>query len=153
MNTQLERHISTKHVLLEDYPWIVMTPGIESRVVQARPAEEMIVIQTRAHPGATSALHRHLGPVFGLTQQGAWGHHPTVFPFRPGSYICEPLNELHRFHNGPGISEMFFVYHGDVEIMDDSGCDVLARSNAATALAHYLQQCESLGLPRPNVLD
>lgn len=152
MSIQMERHISTQHALLDDYPWIEMSPKIETRVLQARPDDHMIMIQTRAHPGAISMLHRHLGPVFGLTQKGAWGHHPSEFPFRPGSYICEPLHELHRFHNGPDISETFFVYHGDVEIMDDSGKEVLGRSNAATLLAHYFQQCESRGLPRPNVL-
>lgn len=153
MNNPMELHISTRHVLLDDYPWVEMSPGLDTRVLQARPAEQMIMMQTRAHPGAVSALHRHLGPVFGLTQQGAWGHHPSDFPFKPGSYICEPLNELHRFHNGPDISEIFFVYHGDVEIMDERGREVLGRSNAATALARYLQQCEQLGLPRPNVLN
>lgn len=144
--------INTYHADTRDYPWVTMADGVENRLLQARIDENILVLMVRAHPGASSVLHRHLGPVFGLTLKGAWGHRPEQFPFLPGHYICEPVNEVHRFHNGPGVSEIFFVYHGDVEVLDESGTEVLARGNAATSLQHYLQQCEEQGFARPNVL-
>src|SRR5262245_51802255 len=58
------------------------------RVLHARPSEGFIVTQMHAPPGAVSDLHRHLGPVFGWTTAGAWGH-DRDHAYVPGSYIFE----------------------------------------------------------------
>lgn len=144
--------ISTLCSNFDDVPWVEASPGMESKVVHARPADRLMVIQLRAQPGVRSGLHRHLGLTLGITSKGAWSHHPREFPYKVNSYICEAVNELHRFQNGPGVSEVYFVNIGDVEFFDDEGREMIGRYTAADQLKGYMAKCEELGLPRPNVL-
>lgn len=151
MNDLTKLLVSTLHAKFDDYPWITFTPGLEVRLVHARPSQNLTVVQLRAQPGARSGLHRHLAPTFGFTTKGAWSHDPHDFAYQPNSYVCEP-NELHRFHNGPAVSEAYYINTGDSEQFDDEGREVISRRNAAQYLQNYLQQCEEAGLPRPNIL-
>jgi 2,4'-dihydroxyacetophenone dioxygenase len=125
--------VNTLHAEFEDFPWVVSADRMEMRVVHARKREKMMVVQFRAYPGARSGLHRHLGPVLGLTTKGAWSHDPKAFLYKPNSYICEP-NELHRFYNGPDITEAFYITHGDTEWFDDEGREVINRTRARPPL-------------------
>ena len=99
MNALEQLVVTTLHAKFEEFPWVSTIEGTEMRVVHARPAQKMHVVQFRAYPGARSGLHRHLGTVIGITTRGAWSHDPKDFLYKPDSYICEPT-ELHRFFNG-----------------------------------------------------
>ena len=59
---------------------------------------------------------------------------------------------MHRFYNGPEITEAIYVSYGETEYYDEEGREVISRSNAAASLARYFQLCEEQGLPRPNIL-
>jgi quercetin dioxygenase-like cupin family protein len=144
--------ISTLHTRYADFPWVPAEPGMEVRVIQVRPSDSLISIQFRAQPGARTGLHRHQGLVFGITTKGAWGHDPAKFPYLPGSYVCEPIGELHRFHNGPDISEVYYISIGYQENIDEVTGEPISRSNPAASLERYLARCEELGFARPNVL-
>ena len=145
--------ITTLHKKFDDHPWVSVYKGsgTESRLLHARPEQKMTVVQFRACPGARTGLHRHLGPVLGITTKGAWSHHPEEFPYQADSYVCEPT-ELHRFHNGPDLTEVFYINLGDTEWYDEEGREVIGRTNASIVVERYLQGCEEMGLPRPNVL-
>lgn len=152
MNTAETLLISTLHARFEDYPFINFAPGIEIKLVHARPSQELTVIQMRVQPFAKTGLHRHMAPQYGLTTVGAWGHDPHEFPYGPNSYICEPIGEIHRFHNGPELSEAYFIRTGETESFDDERRST-GRQNAAGFLKMYLERCEAAGLQRPNILS
>ncbi len=143
--------VSTLHADFDDYPWIQADPGMEIKLVHARLQDNLTVIQFRAQPGARTGLHRHTGLVVGLTTKGAWSHDPHNFPYLPNSYVCEPLGELHRFHNGPEISEAYYLSLGDAEYFDDTGRELLYRTNVPQFVEFYMNKCEEIGKPRPNV--
>jgi quercetin dioxygenase-like cupin family protein len=146
--------ISTLHTTFDGLPWVRSgAPGIEFRIVQARPSESLIVTQFRAQPGAKSGLHRHTGLVLGITTRGAWGHHPERFPYQVGSYISEPTGEPHCFYNGPEVSEATYVEIGCQENLDPVSGEVVSRSDHQASLDKYLAACQALGLARPPVLS
>jgi quercetin dioxygenase-like cupin family protein len=148
-----EKDSWTLHVLDEDVPWVEARPGIEQRILHARPSAGFIVTQSRYQPGASAGRHRHVGPVFAMTKKGAWSHDPYNFPYVAGTYVYEPIGVIHQFFNGPQVSEATFVLQGDVEFFEDDSDKVKARETAAGLLKRYLERCEAAGLPRPNVLD
>lgn len=147
--------IAAKQTLVvqrDDVPW-VKGPGWERRILQARPRDNLLVTHDRFHPGFRYGLHRHLAPVLGYTLSGAWSHEATNFPYGPGSYIYEQVGNLHRFYNGPDVSEVIYVQFGDVENIGDDGRTVTSRGSVAGDLKAYFERCEAQGLPRPNILD
>ena len=134
----------------EHLPWIETSPGIEIRLLHARPDENLIATQFRAHPHAETGLHRHDGPVFGVTLSGAWGH-DRRYIYHRGTYIYETPGVVHRFLNGPDISEVYFISQCNIEFLD--GKKIIARVTAADMLREYLEGCERAGVPRPNILS
>jgi 2,4'-dihydroxyacetophenone dioxygenase len=142
---------ATLHRNCDDLPWTPAGEGLEQRVLHARPDEGFVVVEIKAQPGVRGALHRHLAPVLGFTRSGRWGHDES-FDYRPGSYIFETPNVLHRFLTGSEPVDAFFVSYGDQEVVDPDTLEVLARLDVRTQLAGYFAACEDLGQPRPNVL-
>lgn len=141
----------TLHLASEDIPWVALSEDSELRVLHARPEEEFLATQFRAHPGAEHSLHRHTAPVFGFTSKGAWGHNRN-YEYRPGSYIFETPGVAHKFLNGPGVSEVFFVAHGTIEFIDPATNEVSGSMTLAQMVDAYMAGCEKAGLPRPNIL-
>lgn len=141
----------TLHLATEDLPWAPLAEGMETRIIHARLEEGYLATQVRAHPGVVSQLHRHGTPVIGYTTKGAWGH-DRRFEYRPGTYIFETPGVLHRFLNGPNVSEVFFNSHGDIEMVDPETKEVVSTLTPADRVAAYFSMCEELDLPRPNVL-
>lgn len=151
MNALEKLMVTTLHANFDQFPWVELYKGQEIKLVHARPEENLTVIQIRAQPGIIGGLHRHLGPTFGFTTRGAWGHDPVEFPYHPNSYVCEP-NELHRFHNGPNVSEAYYINTGIHEAYDPEGREVIRRTSAGDFLKTFLEKCEEQGKPRPNIL-
>jgi quercetin dioxygenase-like cupin family protein len=143
--------IVTLHLHSQDVPWVAFTGGTDVRVLHARPDDDFIVTQIMAPPGAESELHRHLGPVFGWTNSGRWGHDKN-YEYRPGTYIFETPNVIHRFHGGDEPTDAVFVSYGMLERLDPDTLEVYKRLGPTEILAGYFQACEEQGLPRPNVL-
>ncbi|MDE8654528.1 cupin domain-containing protein [Novosphingobium album (ex Liu et al. 2023)] len=150
--TQAEAILWTTHVDCADIPWITVAPGLEQRVLQARPDENLIVTQSRYQPHFTHGLHRHLGPIHGYTIAGAWGHEDGRYPYRPGVYLYEPAGVVHRFFNGPAVSQAMFVTFGDIELLDPATRAVIRRDDAAGQARRYLEGCEAAGVARPPIL-
>lgn len=151
MNAAGQLIITTLAANFDDFPWVELYKGIEIKLIHARPEENLSVVQIRAQPFTSGGWHRHAAHTFGFTTRGLWGHDPKEFHYAPNSYVCEP-NELHRFHNGPGVSEAYYINTGDNIRYDPEGREEVGRSNAADVLRIYLEKCEAAGLPRPNII-
>lgn len=145
-------HMTTTHRDVEDFPWVSGGPGLMRRIIHASVEDSLSVTQLRAEPFWTSGLHLHAGTTMGWTTSGAWSHVPDDYNYKPGTYVFEAVNELHRFRNGPGITEAIFMTIGPVDYYDDEGTTMIGRDDAAAKLRSYLEGCEAAGLPRPNVL-
>lgn len=143
--------LKTMHISCDDVPYVEMEAGLEYRMLQARPCENLAVTQIRAQPYASSQLHRHVAPVLGYTTMGSWGHDRS-FEYGPGSYIYETPGVLHRFLNGPELTEALFISLGDMEYVDPETGEVIQSLSAETMVVAYLEGCEAAGRPRPNVL-
>lgn len=143
--------LTTLHIHSEDVPWVGFTGNTKVRILHARPSEELIVTQIQAPPLEQSELHRHLGPVFGWTVSGRWGHDKSC-EYRPGTYIFETPGVIHRFHSGNEPVDAIYVSYGKMERLDDETHEVYQTLTPELIFHGYMQACESAGLPRPNVL-
>ena len=143
--------LDTLHLHSDTVPFVDFGKGTKVRILHARPSENFIVTQINADPGCSSELHRHLGPVFGWTVEGTWGHDHT-YEYRPGTYIFETPGVIHKFHAGPDPVNAVFVSYGVLEYIHEETLEVIASISSAEVLENYMQMCEKSGLPRPNVL-
>ena len=126
--------VNTYHVDIEDIPWTQTRPGMEVRRIYSDPERGISVLQMRAQPWVTTPPHRHEGMVLGITTRGAWSHDPKEYVYKPGSFIAEP-NEVHRFFNGPEISEVFFISGPGATIdYDEAGNEVVRKAGPDDAL-------------------
>lgn len=142
----------TLHVDTNDIPWVPSgVEGADQRLVQSRLEEGFVVTQFRAQPGIVSGLHRHRAGVLGYTLKGRWGH-DRRFEYSPGTYIFETPGVLHRFMNGPDVSEVLFINFSVIEMVDPSTKEVIATITPQDTADAYFTKCEELGIPRPNVL-
>jgi 2,4'-dihydroxyacetophenone dioxygenase len=154
--------LSTLHIHAADVPWVsqavasqsgkIEVPGVESRVLHARPDEGFVVSSVRAGPGVVSALHRHIGPSFAYTIKGAWGH-DTTYAYRADTYVFETPGVIHRFYSGhEPVTEVIFVVYATLELIDPESMEVTATATPRDVVDGYFAMCEAAGLPRPNIL-
>jgi 2,4'-dihydroxyacetophenone dioxygenase len=149
MSLDMDREIlKTLHINTEEIPFIEFLPGTETRLLQVRPSEKLVVTHIRAQPGAVSALHRHPSPVYGWTIQGQWGH-DQQFEYRPGSYIFETPGVIHQFLAGPVVTEAVFISTGDLEFIDPETLEVRATATPQQILDQYMAKCEAIGIKPP----
>lgn len=148
MNREL---LKTLHVHTDDLPFVEFTPGTETRLLQVRPSEGLVVTHIRAQPGTMSALHRHPSPVYGWTVSGQWGH-DHQYLYRPGTYIFETPSVIHQFINGPTVTEAVFVSTGDLEIIEPESLEMVAAATPQQILDQYVAKCEQIGVV-PAVLN
>jgi len=141
----------TLHIDSEDLPWIKFVDGVQVRILHARSSEDFIVTQIKASPGAESGLHRHLGPVFGWTVSGHWGHDRN-YQYRPGTYIFETPGVIHKFLAGAEPVTAVYISHGALEQIDPETLEVTQTITPTDYLNHYLAACEEAGMPRPEFL-
>ena len=144
---------ATLHVATDDLPWGTTAPGFETRMIHCNLEEGFSVNQIRVQPGVEQGWHRHEAPIFAYTTAGAWGHN-RKYEYRPGTYVFETPGVVHRFLNGPEVTEAFFIStgHADAQFLDMTSGDVIRTVTQADLLEFYLHACEELGIPRPNVL-
>lgn len=143
--------LRTLHISCDEIPYVELELGLEYRLLHARPEEGLIATQVRAQPGAISGLHRHLAPVFGYTTAGAWGHDGD-HAYVPGTYVYETPGVLHRFVNGPQVSEALFISLGGLEFVDPGTGEVQSALTPRSMIETYMAGCETTGAPRPKIL-
>ena len=151
MSVDMDRELlKTLHVHTDDLPFVEFTPGTETRLLQVRPRDRLVVTHIRARPGATSALHRHPSPVYGWTVAGGWGH-DHQYLYKPGTYIFETPGVIHQFVNGPTATEAVFVSTGDLELIDPASRELIGVATPRQILDEYIAKCEAAGVI-PDVL-
>ena len=75
-----------------------------------------------AAEAAEAAVTRLLALLLGVDPRGPTGI--SCSSSQPGSFIAEP-KEVHRFFNGPEVSEVFFIAGpGDMVECDENGNDI-----------------------------
>jgi quercetin dioxygenase-like cupin family protein len=153
MSTYVWDPTGTLHIHSEDVPFVDQgSSGIEIRLLQASADDGVLSAEYRFAPGVVGPLHRHLGPVYGFTSEGRWGH-DTNFDYRRGSYIYEVPGIIHRFMSGPdGSVRAFFVEYGGIEAIDGESSEPLVMLGVPERVRLYFNACEAAGLPRPNIL-
>lgn len=143
--------VETLHVHSDDLPWVSLQEGMELRLLHVSVEDNFVVQHVRAQPGVRTELHRHSDPVFGFTLKGAWGHDES-YSYVPGTYIYEMPGVVHRFLNGPEVSEAVFVVHGTIDILDAQGEVTRSSIPASALLDAYLDLCAKEGHPAPRLL-
>jgi len=146
------KEFETLHLHSDTIPWVDFGGGTSVRILHARPSENFVVTQILAQPGSESQLHRHLGPVFGWTVEGHWGHDRN-YEYRPGTYIFETPGVLHKFLGGDEVINAVFTSFGVMEYVDEASLEVTAQLDPAAVVQHYMQKCEEMNLARPNILS
>lgn len=141
----------TLHRHSDEVPFVAFGGGTNVRILHARPSEGFVVTQVKADPGAESKLHRHLGPVFGWTLDGRWGHDHT-YEYRPGTYIFETPGVIHKFYGGDKTIDAIFISHGVLEFIDEDTMEVAASLAPDMIVKQYMEACEKAGVGRPNIL-
>lgn len=144
--------LSTLHIDSTDIPWVSFFEGLQVRILHARPEEDFVVTQIKASPGTESGLHRHLGPVFGWTVSGHWGHDRN-YEYRPGTYIYETPGVIHKFLAGDEPVDAVFISHGILEQIDPETMEVVQTISPQEYVDHYLAACEKAGLGKPAFLS
>lgn len=147
-----QNDFSTLHLHSDDIPWIEFFDGVKVRILHARPAEDFVVTQIQSSPGAESGLHRHLGPVFGWTVSGHWGHDHN-YEYRPGTYIYETPGVIHKFLAGSEPVDAVFISHGTLEQIDPNTLEPTQSISPTDYVENYLAACEKAGMGRPNFLS
>jgi quercetin dioxygenase-like cupin family protein len=148
MATQL---LNTLHIHADDVPFVEVMPGLEIRVLHARPDEHFVVTEFRGAPGCRSGLHRHVTPAYAFTSAGQWGH-DEEFEYHTGSYIFETPGDIHQYLNGPEAAQVYFLDTGDTELIDEGTLEVTGIMGLADKVDRYFEACEQAGLSRPNIL-
>jgi quercetin dioxygenase-like cupin family protein len=151
MTSMQDALAETLHIATDDLPWVEISPGFEMRVVHARVDDGWVVTQIRAQPGVQQGWHRHRNNAFGYTTAGAWGHDEN-FEYRPGTYLFETPGVVHRFLNGPEVTEATFITFSDTEFVDLETNEVTSVVGLSDLVNAYLGGCEQRGLPRPRFL-
>jgi hypothetical protein len=153
MSTYVWDPAGTLHIHNEDVPFVDQGgSGIKVRLLQAATDDGVVTAEYRFPPGIVGRLHRHLGPVYGFTSEGRWGH-DTNFDYGRGCYVYEVPGIIHRFMSGPDSSvQAFFVECGGIEAIDEESLEPLVTLGVKERVALYFNACEAAGLPRPNIL-
>jgi quercetin dioxygenase-like cupin family protein len=144
------KDINTLHIHSDELPW-VKEGDSTYRLLQARESDNLVVTNFRTAPGTVSPIHRHLGPVLVYTIEGTWSHRPEVMDYRPGTYVCEPVEALHRYYGGPSTVECIGFNFGDNETFNAEG-EMIGRTTLKDKVARYFALCEEQGFGRPNLL-
>lgn len=139
----------------DDLPFVDAGDGSEIQLLQVDVEAGLWVVRTRFQPGVTIPRHKHTGPVYAFTLQGAWKY--LEYPDdvnRPGSYLFEPAGSVHTLHvpdDVDGVTDVVFVIHGANLNLDDDD-NVTTVVDAALIRDFYLALCEAAGFERPAVI-
>ena len=143
----------TLHLDTEELPYVTTGPGMEVRMIHARPEDDFFVTQLRAAPNCSSGLHKHAfkkSGAAGYTLRGRWGH-DHQYLYRPGTYVFETPDVVHQFFNGPEETEVLFFGDFAVDFVDPETLDVKATITSKQFMKRYLDLCANMGVT-PNYL-
>ncbi len=139
------------HVGADDLPFVDIGGGSLLKVIQVKEKEGLWVVENIFQAGYEVQKHKHTGPVWGYTPSGAWKYKEYDYVNRAGSFLYEPAGSVHTLQCIEDNTRVWFHMYG-VNLNLDADDNVESVADGAGSLAFYLAMCESMGLPRPNVL-
>lgn len=139
------------HVGADDLPFVDIGEGSLMKVIQVKEKEGLWIVENIFQAGYEVQKHRHTGPVWGYTISGAWKYKEYDYVNRAGSFLYEPAGSIHSLQCIEDDTRVWFHMYG-VNLNLDADDNVESVADGAGALAFYRAMCESMGLPRPNVL-
>ena len=145
----------TRHIGLDDAPFVTVEPGFELQLLQVDLKQGLWVLRTRWAPGASVVRHYHAGPVFAVTLQGRWSYLETPDQVNsPGSYLFEPAGSIHTLvvpqdQHGPTVA-WFAIYGPNLNLSEDSQVETIV--DAAGILGVYRAGCKAMGLSSDHVI-
>ena len=130
-----------------DLPWVPQAEGVWFKPLRLCPAGRSWANLLRFAPSGVLGRHRHHGEVHSFTFQGTWRYLEHDWVARPGSYVYEPVGDVHTLVI-EGQQEMIglFVVEGHVEYLDDQDRVILV-DTPERKLARYQEHCRKNGLP------
>lgn len=135
----------TLHIYSDELPYMDSGTGMATRVLMARPEENIYALHFRADPGVKTPLHKHHQPVMGFTLRGMWGH-DEQYLYRPGTFIFETPGVIHQFINGPEVTEAMFIGDIGVDIVDPDTLETVERVDGPTIVKYYMNLCDEQGI-------
>jgi 2,4'-dihydroxyacetophenone dioxygenase len=139
------------HIGADDLPFVDIGGGSLLKVIQVNEKEGLWIVENIFQAGYEVQKHRHTGPVWGYTTSGAWKYKEYDYVNRAGSFLYEPAGSIHTLQCIEDDTRVWFHMYG-VNLNLDAEDNVESVADGAGSLAFYLAMCESMGLPRPNVL-
>lgn len=116
-------HIATADVpVAKDFAY----PGVNLALLQADVEAGLFAVRIRFAPGTQLPPHKHTGSVYAFTLAGEWSYleYTDSPPSTAGSYLYEPPGSIHTLKvadHVEGYTDVFFVIHGAMLVLDDNG--------------------------------
>jgi 2,4'-dihydroxyacetophenone dioxygenase len=139
------------HIGAAELPFVEFGGGNKLKVIQVKEREGLWIVENVFVKDYAVQTHRHTGPVWGYTTDGAWKYKEYEYVNRAGSFLYEPAGSIHTLHSIEDNTHVWFHMYGANLNLDADG-NVESVTDGASALAGYYALCEMQGLPRPNVL-
>ena len=139
------------HIGGDELPFVEMGDGAKLKVLQVKQGEGLWIIENVFPAGYEVQTHRHSGPVWGYTFQGAWKYKEYDYVNRAHSFLYEPAGSVHTLQSVEDDTRVWFHMYG-VNMNLDADGNVHSVVSASTALAFYLAACKEQGYGEPNVL-
>ncbi|MZR11690.1 hypothetical protein GQE99_01455 [Maritimibacter sp. DP07] len=130
--------------------------GISLQLLQADVEAGTFAVRIRFQPGVQLPPHHHTGLVYAVTLSGEWSYleYPESPASTAGSFLYEPPGSIHTLkvadHN-EGITDVVFVVHGAMLILDEAG-NVEAVLDAASHLRDWPVALREQGKTVPAVI-
>ncbi len=147
----MSHEMTAIHVGRDDLPFVEIGGGSKLRLLQVKRGEGLWVVENVFQAGYEVQTHRHTGPVWGYTYQGAWKYKEYDYVNRAGSFLYEPAGSVHTLQAVENETRVFFHMYGSNLNLDANG-KVESEANGRITLEFYYAACQAQGLPRPNVL-
>lgn len=136
------------HIGIDDLPFVALPDGTEIQVLHIDLNQNLWILRTNFKPGCQVETHYHTGPVFAVTQQGAWFYkeYPD-YVNKAGSYLFEPAHSIHTLMVAEDAGEdtiVWFAIYGSNVNVDEKG-DVTGIVDAKGVLESYRALCAAAG--------
>jgi 2,4'-dihydroxyacetophenone dioxygenase len=139
------------HVGADDLPFVDIGDGNKLKVICVDTKEGLWIVENIFQANFEVQTHRHTGPVFGYTTNGAWKYKEYDYVNRTGSFLYEPAGSVHTLTVLEDDTRVWFqMYGANLNLRDDGTVESV--TDGAGTLAAYLALAEMQGLPRPNVV-
>lgn len=135
----------------DELPFVDIGDGSLLKVLRVDVGEGLWIVENVFNAGYTVPKHKHTGPVYAYTTQGAWHYKEYGFTNRAGSFLYEPAGSVHTLEALEDDTHVWFQMYG-VNLNLDADGNIESVFDGPSTLQAYYALCEAAGLPRPDVI-